>query len=104
MIDQQEDRTVYEIADPQGGKYSVSRGDPVRIRRPRPGEFGFRARFMWATLDEDGEVESITVYGGRGFDPARHWSKQKARAEYRTLRPESLHRMAKTRGGRKVTR
>lgn len=104
MREASDDRTVYEIADPQGGKYSVSRGDPVRIKKPRQGEFGFRARFMWATLGDDGEVDSVTVYGGRGYDPARHYSKQKGRAEYRTLRPESLNRMAKTRGGRKVTR
>ena len=84
-----EDDRRYELKDPQGGSLMIRAGDAVRIRRPREGEQGFRARFLW--VEPDG---SVTVYGGRGYDPAKRWDKQSGRGEYRTLRAASVHRMS----------
>jgi len=94
------DGRLYEIADPQGGGNLVRRGDAVRVRKPWPGESGFKARFMWA--EPDGL--HLTVYGGRGFDPAKSWDKQHGRAEYRTVPAASVHRMSQATVARRSKR
>ena len=87
----------FVIDDPQGGQYRITRGDPVRVRRPWPGEFGFRAVFMWA--EPDGE--HLTVFGGRGWDPAKRLDRQTGRGEYRTVPAGTVHRMSKAHNERR---
>jgi hypothetical protein len=75
------------IRDPQGGRNMIRQGDIVRVRPSRPGaRDGFNATFRTATVDDDGNVVDIEVYGGHG-----------GRAAIRTLRPERIQRRAQTR-------
>lgn len=86
-----DDGRLARIPDPQGGQWYIEEGDPVRVRRPWPGEFGFRAVFKWAEADG----EHLTVYGGRGYDPAKGLDRQTGRGEYRTVPAGTVHRMSK---------
>lgn len=87
---------VREVPDPQGGGLTIRAGDPVRVVRPWPGQSGFRAVFMWA--EPDGH---LTVYGGRGYDPAKGWSDQSGRGEYRTVPAASVRRMSRAHNERR---
>ena len=86
---------VLEIADPQGGRNRIHAGDPVKVTRNPPTDAsGFKAKFRYATVDDTtGVVTDITVVGGIKYDPTARAQSKSARIEWRTVRPERVHRM-----------
>jgi hypothetical protein len=84
-------RRVEEIADPQGGRNRIRRGDVVEVRNN--GKAVWVATFEAATVD-GGRVLDVEVYGGPiGRIPSS-----------RFVPPGRVHRLAQTRDGQPVTR
>lgn len=96
---------VTDIADPQGGRNRVRAGDPVRVDAGASDKSSFPATFEYADTDDAGEIVSITVFGGRGYQPLVPRTKQPehARLEWRTVRPNRVRRMARATIERKVS-
>ena len=85
---------VEEIKDPQGGRNYIRHGDGVKVTAGPGDKQSFKARFMYAVVDDDGVIVEVTVYGGKGFDPAKPDMEQDAVVKTRTLRPCRIRRMS----------
>jgi len=86
---------VEEIRDPQGGRNILRRGDPVKVDPGRSESRRWRAKFVHADLDTNDEIIQITVYGGKGYNPALPTRKQpNAIGQYRTVTPDRVHRLS----------
>lgn len=70
---------VRKVFDAKINGRIVNEGDLVKVN-PLPGRRnGFSAKFISATVDAEGHVYDVTVYGGRG-----------ARKNMRTFPPERI--------------
>lgn len=68
----------------------IVRGDEVRISAKRPFDLKpFPAAFMYAYVDQDGDLYEVTVYGGSGYSPGRSLGEQ-GEAQFRTVEPERV--------------
>lgn len=87
--------TTPNTAVPVGGRNLVRPGDVVRVVKGPVDPSGFKARVI--TIDPD--TNTVCVYGGRGYDPARDMAHQTGQAQFRTFTLDRIRRMAQTRGG-----
>lgn len=78
-----------EIRDPQGGRNFIRYGDKVRVK-PK-GRNSWIGEFHYATLNEAGELVSLTIWGG----PPGH-------AMWHEVWPAQVFRVAQTRNGEAV--
>ena len=77
------------------GRNFIREGDTVKVLPSRPGKRdGFVAKFLYATVNEDGSINYVEVLGApTGRCPA-----------WRSLPVERIGRVSQTKGGEKVER
>jgi len=86
---------VREISDPAGGRNLIRSGDGVRVRRGGADPTGFAAVMIDADVDASGQLVAVTVFGGRGYDPAKlPRDNGQAIGQFRTIRPERIRRLS----------